>query len=192
MSVHAVARSKDHSFSKLPAASIKLLAGLGVEGDCHAGKTVQHLPSKHSGSSSSKSGSSSAKSVNLRQVHLIPVEILEGVSIQPGQIGENITTADIDLFALGKGDKLHFYSPAAKHASDAHAVVVVTGLRKPGPKLEQFREGLKECFTVRDEMGNVVGRTAGIMGTVEVGGAVQVGMNIVVEQAKKYKALECV
>jgi len=196
MSVHALAKSKDHTFSKVSVPAVKLLAGLGVDGDCHAGKLVQHQASTPAGGSSKSgsaaSGSGSSRPINLRQVHLIPIEILDGVSIQPGQIGENITTAGLDLFSLGRGDRLHFYSPAAKHASDAHAVVVVTGLREPGPKLERFRAGLKECFTFRDDDGKVLGWTAGIMGTVETGGTVQVGMNIVVEQAKKYKALKCV
>jgi len=195
MSVHAVAKSKDHTFSKVSAPSIKLLAGLGVDGDCHAGKLLQHLPSNAAAGlskSSTTSGSGTSRPANLRQVHLISVEILDGLSIQPGQIGENIATAGVDLLSLGKGDRLHFYSPAAKHASDAHAIVVITGLREPGPKLERFRAGLRECFTLRDDKGGVVGWTAGIMGTVEVGGPVQVGMNIVVEQAKKYKALKCV
>jgi len=36
--VLAVHRSPTHSFSKKPALSIRLLAGLGVEGDAHAAK----------------------------------------------------------------------------------------------------------------------------------------------------------
>ena len=41
--VVAVSRSQHHGFSKAPRASIVLMAGLGVEGDAHAGTPVQHL-----------------------------------------------------------------------------------------------------------------------------------------------------
>lgn len=72
----------------------------------------------------------------------------------------------------------------------------VPGRRAPKasevPKLERFREGLKECSAGCDDTGGVVGRTAGVMGIVEVGSPVPAGMNIVVDQAKKYKVLECV
>jgi MOSC domain-containing protein YiiM len=40
--VVAVSRDGKHRFSKLPAAQIVLLAGLGVRDDVHAGVTVQH------------------------------------------------------------------------------------------------------------------------------------------------------
>ena len=37
MSVHALALSTTHSFSKTPVPSLPLLANLGVQGDCHSG-----------------------------------------------------------------------------------------------------------------------------------------------------------
>ena len=40
--VTAVCARRGHHFSKTPALSIRLLAGLGVEGDGHMGATVQH------------------------------------------------------------------------------------------------------------------------------------------------------
>jgi len=40
--VVAVARRQGHHFSKTPAQSIRLVAGLGVEGDGHFGEKVQH------------------------------------------------------------------------------------------------------------------------------------------------------
>ncbi len=41
--VVAVSRNPTHGFAKSPCADITLLEGLGVEGDAHAGRTVQHL-----------------------------------------------------------------------------------------------------------------------------------------------------
>jgi hypothetical protein len=42
MYVAAVARSDSHTFSKPARPSIRLVAGLGVENDAHAGVTVKH------------------------------------------------------------------------------------------------------------------------------------------------------
>ena len=106
MSVHSVHLSPGHGFSKTSVPSIKLLKGLGVEGDCHLGKTTQHLWRLKS----------HASEPNLRQVHLIQSELLDepdfhgddGVRIQPGQMGENISTVGIDLLSLGNGTRLHF------------------------------------------------------------------------------------
>jgi len=194
MSVHALAKSDAHRFSKVSAPELNLIAGLGVEGDCHSGELVQHL--------------SRVKIVprpaNLRQVHLIPLEILSAVDVQPGQIGENITTTGVNLLALGRDTKLHFL-PAASAATtpDAgaaladqettpHAVVVLRGVRNPCPQIDKFRPGLKEQFIRRDEERKIVGRTAGVMGTVEHGGPVSVGMKIVVEPPADHQQLECV
>lgn len=106
MSVLGVHLSPEHGFSKTSQPSITLLKGLGVEGDCHLGKTTQHLwrLKDH------------ASEPNLRQVHLIQSELFEepdfrgedGVRIQPGQMGENVTTIGIDLLALSCGTKLRF------------------------------------------------------------------------------------
>ena len=106
MSVLSVHLSPEHGFSKTSQPSIKLLKGLGVEGDCHLGTTTQHLWRLKS----------HASEPNLRQVHLIQSELLDepdfhgddGVRVQPGQMGENISTVGIDLLSLGSGTKLHF------------------------------------------------------------------------------------
>ena len=39
----AVAASGEHGFSKQTAPVIRLVEGLGVQGDAHLGETVQHL-----------------------------------------------------------------------------------------------------------------------------------------------------
>ena len=145
---------------------------------------------------------------NLRQVHLIPKEILDECGVEPGQIGENVTTAGIDLLALGRGTRLHSLPPASspplsghdrsgedgeeEKEDTPHPVVVIQGLRNPCPQIDRFRKGLKEMFVVRDEERRIVGRRAGVMGTVEVGGVVSVGMRIVVERAEVFEELGCV
>ena len=65
--VVAVSCSGTHSMSKPAHEAIKLLAGLGVEGDAHLGTTVQHLyPMRRD-----------PTQPNLRQVHLIHAELHE-------------------------------------------------------------------------------------------------------------------
>ncbi len=183
MSVHALAKSSSHNFTKTPVPSLILLISLGIDGDCHAGVHVQHRSRMHI----------QPPPPNLRQVHLIPKEILDECGVEPGQIGENITTVGVDLLSLGAGTKLHFL-PADGDVDEGseHAVVVLQGLRNPCPQIDHFRKGLKEMFVVRNEERKIVGRRAGVMGTVERGGEVVVGMKIVVEEAEESRELAVV
>ena len=43
--VAAVSQSRSHAFSKRPQLAIRLVAGLGVEGDAHQGITVKYAGS---------------------------------------------------------------------------------------------------------------------------------------------------
>jgi hypothetical protein len=100
--VVAVSRDDDHRFSKSQTQEILLLAGHGVHGDAHAGTTVQHR---------SRVAADPAQP-NLRQVHLLHAELFteldaQGFAVQPGQLGENITTQNLDLLALPCGTQLH-------------------------------------------------------------------------------------
>lgn len=99
-----------HDFGKAPQQCITLLKGIGVKGDVHSGKEDQHEYHRKIDSRVGKIRD------NLRQVHLIESELydgeefhgLDGERVEPGQLGENITTISIDLLALGKDAKLHF------------------------------------------------------------------------------------
>ncbi|KAK4445755.1 pyruvate kinase-like protein [Podospora aff. communis PSN243] len=183
MSVHALAKSESHNFTKPLVPQIILIEGLGVEGDCHSGVHVQHRSRLHI----------QPPPPNLRQVHLIPKEILDEVGIAPGQIGENVTTEGIDLLALGVGTKLHFLpADGDGGTNEPHPVVVIQGLRNPCPQIDKFRAGLKEKFILRDKERNIVGRKAGVMGTIDTGGIVEKGMRIVVERPEVHHTLECV
>ena len=163
--VAAVSCSAAHDFSKPKQESIRLLTGLGVEGDSHSGETVKHRarvaidPSKP----------------NLRQVHLIHLELYvelqaAGFDISAGQKGENITTQGVDLLGLPTGARLRIQV----------AVVEVTGLRNPCYQLDNFRSGLTKATLDHDEQGNLI-RKAGIMGIVLSGGQVSPGDTISVE-----------
>jgi MOSC domain-containing protein YiiM len=96
--VVSVSRDGTHRFSEMPASSINLIAGLGVEGDAHAGRMVQHRSRV----------AADPTQPNLRQVHLLHAELFDelrerGFEVQPGQLGENIATAGIDLLDLPAG-----------------------------------------------------------------------------------------
>ncbi|MFF8833135.1 MOSC domain-containing protein [Streptomyces sp. NPDC015131] len=157
--VTAVSRKRTYGFSKPNRASITLLAGLGVEGDVHAGETIRHqfrmtyephLP-------------------NLRQVHLMHEELfdelaLKGYEVTAGGLGENITTRGLDLLGLPTGALLHI---------GAHAVVEVTGLRNPCSKINDYAPGLLgEMFALDPGTGDFT-FTSGIMAVVRHGGTVR-------------------
>ena len=164
--VTAVSCDATHDFSKLNRASIRLIDGLGVEGDAHAGATVQHRSRV----------AREPSQPNLRQVHLIHAELHDelqagGFSVGAGQLGENITTRGIDLLALPTGARLRI---------GPHAVIAVTGLRNPCLQIDRFRKGLMKAVLDHDEHGNLV-RKAGVMGIVLRGGEVRPGDGIMTD-----------
>ncbi|MGH3746436.1 MAG: MOSC domain-containing protein, partial [Micromonosporaceae bacterium] len=153
--VVAVSRSGTHTFSKPNQQSVRLLAGLGVEGDAHAGTTVKHRSHV----------ARDPHQPNLRQVHLVHSELHaelagRGMVVQPGQMGENITTCGIDLLGLPVGARLRL---------GEEAVVEVTGLRNPCKQLDGIADGLMAAVLGRADDGTVILK-AGIMGVVITGG----------------------
>jgi MOSC domain-containing protein YiiM len=164
--VTAVSHGAVHTFSKLVHDRISLLAGLGVDGDAHLGRTVQHRSRV----------AKDPTQPNLRQVHLLHEELLDelnaaGFRLAPGAIGENITTRGVDLLALPCGSRLHI---------GKNAIVGVTGLRDPCRQLNDYRPGLMSAVLGRDDAGNLI-RKAGIMGVVLAGGEARPGDTIRVE-----------
>lgn len=164
--VAAVSRSPTHTLSKPGTDGIRLLAGLGVEGDAHQGVTVKHRSRV----------ARDPTQPNLRQVHLIHAELFDelraaGFAVTPGEMGENVTTRGIPLLALPQGARLHF---------GAGAIAEVTGLRNPCAQLDRVRPGLMAATLERDAEGHLV-RKAGIMAIVLEGGEVKPGDPIRVE-----------
>lgn len=158
--VVAVSRSAAHTFSKPTEALIRLVKGLGVEGDAHMGETVKHRSRV----------AADPTAPNLRQVHLIHAELHEelnaaGFDVGSGDMGENIATRGLDLLGLPRGTRLHIGEAA---------VVEVTGLRNPCVQLDDFQKGLMRAALGRDEEGNLI-RKAGIMGIVVASGEVRPG-----------------
>jgi MOSC domain-containing protein YiiM len=157
-SVVAVASSPVHGFSKPTVDRIMLIEGQGVKGDAHAGKYVRHrylakrkptLP-------------------NLRQIHLMPSELFcelraVGYDVQPGELGENVTTLGLPLAELPLGTIIRL---------GLAATVELTGLRTPCMLIDRFRKGL------RKQMVGTVGGSrfrCGILAVVRTGGPVIAG-----------------
>ena len=164
--VVAVSRCRAHRFSKHTASDIRLLAGLGVEGDAHAGVTVRHRSRV----------AADPTAPNLRQVHLLAAElhdelVTRGFDVGPGQLGENVTTRGVDLLALARGTLLRL---------GAQAVVEVTGLRNPCQQLEGVRPGLQSAVLDRNEDGEL-GRRAGVVGVVVASREVRAGSDVSVD-----------
>lgn len=163
--VVAVHSSPDHGFSKKMVRRVELIAGIGVAGDAHAGSTVRHRSRVRT----------DPTRPNLRQVHLIASELFDalgevGHDVAPGDLGENITTAGLDLHALAVGSVLLIGD---------EALLAVTGLRNPCAQIERFRPGLLQHVLFRCSDGEMV-RRAGIMSVVVRGGAVEAGDTITV------------
>jgi len=158
--VTATHRRLQHALSKETVAEIRLLKGLGVEGDAHCGEKVKHrsrvavdptLP-------------------NLRQVHLVAAELISelaalGYPVAAGRMGENITTTGLDLIRLPQGTLLQF---------PGGAEIRVTGLRNPCAQLNALGDGLMARLVTRDDGGHLI-RRAGIMGVVVQGGTIKPG-----------------
>lgn len=174
--VIAVSRSRSHSFSKPAALSIRLIAGIGVEGDAHAGETVKHRSRV----------ARDPTAPNLRQAHLIHSELFDeladkGFAVGPGEMGENITTRGLALLDLPAGTRLRI---------GATAVVEITGLRNPCAQLDALQPGLMKATLAHTANGKLV-RKAGVMSIVVAGGDVAPGDPIAIElPAMPYRALE--
>ena len=155
--ITAVSLSTEYTFSKPNQKSIRLLAGLGVEGDAHSGVTVKHRSRVKR----------DPTQPNLRQVHLIHAELhdelnAQGFIVCAGQMGENITTRGVDLLGLPTGTRLHL---------GKEAIIEITGLRNPCYQLDDFQQELLKACLDHDAEGNLI-RKAGVMGIVLVGGEV--------------------
>lgn len=164
--VTAVAANPVYSFSKPLRETIRIVAGHGVEGDVHAGMTVKHRSRI----------AVDPTQPNLRQVHLMACELFDdlaraGFAINPGDLGENVTTCGLDLLGLGVGTLLHL---------GQGAIVEITGLRNPCQQIEAFRPGLLAQVVSRGADGALI-RRAGIMAIAIATGEVKPGDAIAVE-----------
>lgn len=154
-----------HRFSKTPVDRIRVLEGIGVEGDAHAGTTVQHLSRVKR----------DPTQPNLRQVHLIHAELLDEVNelghdVGPGTLGENVLTRGLALLDLPRDTRLRL----------GGAVLRVAGLRNPCHQIDDARPGLLKLVVGRADDGTIV-RRCGVMTVVEQSGDISPGDAIAVD-----------
>lgn len=157
----SVCARRGHHFSKAPQLSIRLIAGLGVEGDGHMGERVKHRSRARF----------NPQLPNLRQVHLIDSGYIalmrdRGFALLPGDIGENILVTGLDLITLPTGTRLTL--------GNGGAVVTLTGLRNPCIQMERFMPGLMAASLDRWPDGSLK-RLTGVMSVVDNGGDVRPG-----------------
>ena len=158
--VVAVSRSRGHVFSKRNELAIRLIAGHGVEGDCHAGTTVKHRSRVRV----------DLGRPNMRQVHLIDEALFadlksQGFSVGAGDLGENITTTGLDLLSMPRGTIVHLGETAR---------IELTGLRNPCVQLDRFAPGLMRATLGQAADGSLI-RKAGVMAIVLADGDVSPG-----------------
>jgi MOSC domain-containing protein YiiM len=174
--VESVNASPGHTLRKPGHGVIRLLQGLGVEGDAHLGRTVKHRSRVRR----------DPTQPNLRQVHLIAAELHEelrgqGFDVGPGEMGENVTTRGVALLDLPVGTRLRL---------GGQAVVEITGLRHPCKQLETLQPGLMAAVLDHDADGGLV-RKAGVMAVVVAGGEVRPGDAIGIDlPAEPHRRLE--
>jgi hypothetical protein len=125
--VVAVSSDAAHRFSKLVRPHVQLIEDFGIEGDAHAGRLVKHRYDARR----------TLDRPNLRQIHLIQCELFSelealGFVVQPGDLGENVTTRHLDLLRLPLRCRLLL---------GASAVVELTGLGRPAITSTGFGRG---------------------------------------------------
>jgi len=124
---------------------VHLIAGNGIDGDRKAG----HHPKRH---------------LNIMSHDVVSRLTVDGIAVQPGQLGEQIIVAGIDLAALPTGTRLHLGESALIEITTAR-----TGCSRYG-QVEADAE---------DEM------PLGIMARVLESGTLGVGDAVTVEHADK-------
>jgi MOSC domain-containing protein YiiM len=164
--VLSVNTSPTHTMKKPAQDSITIIEGLGVDGDAHSGTTVKHRSRVRQ----------DPTQPNLRQVHLIHSELLDelratGFEVEPGMMGENITTSGVDLLGLPTG---------AIMTLGTDVTIEITGLRNPCAQLDDLVPGLMEAVLDRDSAGELI-RKSGVFGVVLTGGDVRVGDEISIQ-----------
>ena len=158
--LESVHRSASHDFVKPAVDEVTLIAGIGVEGDAHAGSTDQHLSRKRK----------DPTTPNLRQVHLVSAELHDelraaGFDIEHGGFGENLVTRGLSLGQLPVGTTL---------ALGDDAIIVLTGFRDPCAQIDAHRPGLRAAVTFDPGEGPKLFRD-GVMAVVARGGVVRAG-----------------
>ena len=137
--VHAINIAKSHFGDMESRPNAHVIEDLGIEGDRYA----------------IKRGFNRAK----RQVLLMDKETIDLLGLRPGTVRENITTQDMDIYALKAGQRVRIGSEVE---------LEITELCNPCERMDEVRPGLKDELEGR----------RGMLTRVAKGGDIAVGDGI--------------
>lgn len=128
-------------------ARVNLIAGHGIEGDRKAG----HHPKRH---------------LNIMAHEVVSRLTVDGIAVQPGQLGEQLIVAGIDLAALPNGARLHL---------GQSAVIEITMPRAGCTRYGQIEDAADDEIPL------------GVMARVLAGGMLAVGDNISILSLRTFR-----
>lgn len=154
---NAVCKNSSPGIPKHACTNIRLIADFGVEGDYHAGPFIRHryLARKDPAAR------------NHRQVLLSDERIFRdvaqcGITLFPGQLGENILVSDIGLMLLPIGTQLQIGA----------SIIELTEIRQPCDQLNAIHPKLLEC--VMPDKNDPGTYNAGMFGVVLQSGDISI------------------
>lgn len=143
-------RNRKDAYTRVPLDAATLVAGYGIEGD--------------------RKGGSPKRQLNLMSASTVAALAAEGYQTAPGQLGEQIVIAGVELETLPAGTVLHI--------GDAARVELIKS-RTGCERFEHIQEGR------RSHSGRL-----GVLARVTVSGAIKVGDAVRVEIAEGAPALQ--
>lgn len=176
MKIKGVSSCLEYGFSKKPKNKVFIRRDFGVVGDVHGGRYVRHLYDIR------KKGKGAP---NIKQVHLIDSEILQtlnrqGFNVNPGDMGENITTEGVDLMNLPVDTELQL---------GQSCVIRLTGARIPCDKINEFQSGLMYAVIEKPKLkGDKLKFKSGVMGVVIKSGLVRPNDEIIIRNKREYNS----
>ena len=156
--VFAVCKKSEPDVPKPRVDEINLIEDFGVEGDYHAGKTVRHryLAKKD------------PLQPNHRQVLITDTTLFadvaqQGITLEPGWLGENLVLDGVSVMAL----------PVGTQIAIGDAVLELTEVRDPCNQLNACHPGILKAVVIKEE--NEVRFNSGMLARVLSSGPVRPG-----------------
>jgi MOSC domain-containing protein YiiM len=155
---NAVCKNSSPGIPKHVCTQIRLIADFGIEGDYHAGPFIRHryLAKKNP-------AAPNHRQVLLADERTIREIVLCGISVLPGQLGENILLSDIGLMQLPLGTQLQIGS----------SIIELTEIRHPCDQLNAIHPNLLAC--VMPDKDDPKTYNAGMFGIVLQSGNLSAG-----------------
>jgi MOSC domain-containing protein YiiM len=131
-------------YTREPLAEARLIAGHGIEGDCKAGTPGRHI--------------------NLMSAQALARLAEAGFHVGPGQLGEQVVVADVEVEKLRPGDRLFLGTDVCL-------------------EVDRPRTGCQRLEDIQGRPRAALAGYLGVMMLVQTGGVVRVGDPVRVQQA---------